>query len=62
MIETLRGETPTEIDIALFEDCGGQTVDRSTVSCLATRFREGRVNINDDSRPGRRFLQLVMQY
>ena len=32
--------------------CGEQTVDRSTVSCWATRFREGRVTINDQ-RPGR---------
>jgi DNA-binding Lrp family transcriptional regulator len=28
-------------------------VDRSTVSRCATRFREGRVAINDDTRPGR---------
>jgi hypothetical protein len=28
-------------------------VDRSTVSCLATSFHEGRVTINNDPRPGR---------
>ena len=28
-------------------------MDRSTVSRWATRFREGRVTINDDQRPGR---------
>ena len=33
--------------------CGKQTVDRGTVSIWATRFREGRVTINDDPRPGR---------
>jgi len=33
--------------------CGEQTVDRSTVSRWATRFRKGRVTINDDQRPGR---------
>jgi len=32
--------------------CAEQTVDRSTVSRWATRFREGRVTINDDPRPG----------
>jgi len=32
--------------------CGEQTVDRSTVSRWATSFREGRVTINDDQRPG----------
>jgi len=52
-IETLRGKNPTEIHSALCEFCGEQTVDRNTVSCWATRFREGRVTINDDPRPGR---------
>jgi hypothetical protein len=33
--------------------CGEQTVDCSTVSHQATRFREGRVNINDDPMPVR---------
>jgi predicted RNA-binding Zn-ribbon protein involved in translation (DUF1610 family) len=33
--------------------CGEQTVDHSTVSRWPTRFREGRVTINDDPRPGR---------
>jgi transposase len=51
--ETLRGKNPTEIHIALREVCGEQKVDRSTVSRWATRFREGRVTINDDPRPER---------
>ena len=52
-IETLRDKTPTEIHNALREVCGEQTVDRSAVSRWATRFREGRLTINDDPRPGR---------
>ena len=52
-IETLRGKNPTEIHSALREVCGKQTVDRSMVSRWATRFREGRVTINDDPRPRR---------
>lgn len=52
-IETLRGKNPTEIHSALSEVCGELTVDRSTVSRWANRFREGRVSINDDPRPGR---------
>jgi hypothetical protein len=52
-IETLRGKTLTEIHIALREVCGAQTVNRSTISCWATGFREGRVTMNDDSSSGR---------
>jgi len=52
-IETSRGKTPTKIYSALREVCGEQTVDHSTVSRWATRFSEGRVTINDESRPGR---------
>jgi hypothetical protein len=52
-IETIRGQNPTEIHSTLREVCGEQTVDHSIVSRLATRFREGRVTINDDPRPGR---------
>jgi len=52
-IETLRGKTPTENHSALTKVCGEQTVDRSKVSRWATRFSEGRVTINDDSKPGR---------
>ena len=52
-IETLRDQNPTQIHSALLEVCGEQTVDRSTVSRWATRFREGRVTIKDDPRPGR---------
>ena len=51
--ETLRGKNPTEIHSALREVCGEQTVERSTVSHWATRFREGSVTINDDQKPGR---------
>jgi len=51
--ETLCGKTPTEIHSALCEVCGEQTEELSTVSRWATRFREGRVTINDDQRPGR---------
>jgi hypothetical protein len=53
-IETLRGKKKlTEIHSALSEVCGELTVDRSTVSRWASRFRGGRVSINDDPRPGR---------
>ena len=52
-IESLRGKTSIEIHSALHEVWGEQTVDRSTVSRWATRFREGRVTINDYPRPGR---------
>jgi len=52
-IETLRGKNPTEIHSVLREVRCEQTVNRSTVSRWATRFREGRVTINDDERPGR---------
>jgi hypothetical protein len=45
-------QNPTEIHTALRGVSGEQTVDRSTVSCWATRFVEGRVTINDDPRPG----------
>ena len=43
-IETLCGKNTTEIHNALREVCGEQTVERSTVSHWATRFREGRVH------------------
>ena len=52
-IETVLGKNPTEIYSALLEVCGEQTVDRSTISRWATRFREGRITLNDDPRPGR---------
>jgi hypothetical protein len=51
-IGTLCGKNPKEIHIALREVCGPKTVDRSAVSRKATRFREGRVILNDDPRPG----------
>ena len=52
-IEILRGKNRTEIHSALREVYGEQTVDRSTVSRWATRFREGHDIINDYPRPGR---------
>jgi hypothetical protein len=52
-IGTLRGKPPTEIHVVLREVSGEQTVDLSTLSRWTTRFREGRVTINNDSRPGR---------
>ena len=67
--ETLRGKNPTEIHSALREVCGEETVDSSTVSCCASRFREGHVTINDDPRPGRpktstveRSMKLVVDF
>jgi len=52
-IETLRGKNRTEIHNALHDVCGDSVVDRGTVSRWASRFREGRVRIQDDSRIGR---------
>jgi len=52
-IETLRGKKPTEIHNALHEVCGNSVVDRSTVSQELSRFRGGRVSIQDDPRSGR---------
>jgi transposase len=52
-IETLWGKTPTEIHNALHEVCGDSVVDRSTVSRWSSRFREGRVGIQDNPRSGR---------
>ena len=51
-IETLRGKNPIEIHNALHEVCGDSVVDRSTVSRWVSRFREGRVSIQDDPRSG----------
>jgi histone-lysine N-methyltransferase SETMAR len=53
IIETLRGKPPTEIHNVLHEVCGDSVVDRSTVSRWASRFRKGRVSIQDDPRSGR---------
>ena len=52
-IETLRGKNPTEIRGALSEVCAGITVDHSTVSSWANRFRGGCVIIGNDQSPGR---------
>jgi len=45
-------KNPTEIHNPLQEVCGESVVDRSTVSRWASRFREGRVSIQDDPRSG----------
>ena len=47
-IETLRGNTPTGIHSSLMEACGVETVDRSTISRWAQRFREGKLSIEND--------------
>jgi histone-lysine N-methyltransferase SETMAR len=52
-IVNLRGKNPTEIHNALYEVCGDSVVNRSTMSPWASRFREGRVSIQDDPRSGR---------
>ena len=52
-IKTLRGTNPTEIHRGLIDVCGESTVDRSTVSRWASRFRDGRESIDNDSRRGR---------
>jgi transposase len=53
-VEDQRSYIKTEtFHSALHEVCGEQTVDCSTVSSWASRFREGHVTINDDPRPGR---------
>jgi histone-lysine N-methyltransferase SETMAR len=52
-IETLRGKNPTEIHDAIHEVCGDSVLDRSTMSRWASRFREGRVSIQEDPRSGR---------
>jgi histone-lysine N-methyltransferase SETMAR len=52
-IETLRGKNPTKIHNVLNEVCGDSVVDRSMVSRWASRFREGRVSIQDDPRSAR---------
>ena len=51
-IETLRGKNPIEIHSALSEVCGEFTVERSTVSRWANRFRGGCVSIGSDPRSG----------
>jgi histone-lysine N-methyltransferase SETMAR len=52
-VETLRGKNPTEIHNDLYDVCGNSVVDRSVVSQWASRFREGRVSIQDEPRSGR---------
>ena len=46
-IETLRNKNPTEIHGAVNDVCGEFTVDRSTVSRWANRFRGGCVSIEN---------------
>lgn len=48
----MRGKNPTEIHNALHEVCVDSVVDHSTVSRVASRFREGQVSIQDDPRSG----------
>ena len=50
---TLRSKLAVKIHSALCEVCGEFTVDRSTVSRWANRFRGGCVSIDNDPRPGR---------
>jgi len=52
-IETLRGKTLTEIHSSLIEVCGVETVQRSTISRWAERFRDGRLSIENDPKSGR---------
>ena len=52
-IETLCGKTTTEIYSSLMEVCGVETVDRSTISRWALRFREGRLSIENDPKSRR---------
>jgi predicted DNA-binding transcriptional regulator len=49
-IETLQGKNPTEIHNALHEVCRRSVVDHSMVSGWASRFCEGRLNIQGDPR------------
>ena len=52
-IESLRGKNPTEMHSALCEVCDEFTVDCTTVSRWANRFRGGSVSIDNDTRSGR---------
>ena len=52
-IETLRGKNPIGIHSSLSEICSEFTMDRSTASRWANRFRRGCVSIDKDPRPGR---------
>jgi len=49
-IESMLRKTPTEIHNTLHGVCGDSVVDDSTVSRLASRFSEGRLSIEDESR------------
>ena len=49
-IKTLGCKNPTEIHGALSDVCGVFTVDRSTASRWANRFRVGCVSIDSDPR------------
>ena len=49
-IEALRVKSTTEIHGALSEVCGEFTLDRSTISRLANRFRGGCVSTDNDPR------------
>ena len=49
-IETLRDKNPTEIHSALCEVCGEFTVESSTASRWANRFRSGCMSIDNDQK------------
>ena len=53
VIHYFKVKSPTEIHGALSEVCCVFTVDRSTVSGWANRFRGGCVNLDNDPRPER---------
>ena len=46
-------QNPTEIHIVLSEVCSEFTMDRSTFSRCANRFRGGSMSTDNDPRPGR---------
>jgi len=51
-IENFRANNTTEIHNALHKVFGDSVVDGSTVSRWASRFRDGRVSIQDEPRSG----------
>lgn len=52
-IETVRGRTPSEIFNLLREVRGDDTMDRSTISRRATKFKSGVEDVTDAPRAGR---------
>jgi len=49
----LHGKNPNDIHSELWEFCGDDTVDSSTVSQWATCLHEGLISITDDPRSGK---------